>query len=87
MAEMPANGGLLRFSERSPDTEFGHFWSEISESLRRTFEKLPFLGDCGRRPGSICTASPAWQSRVTIFAAKNSLVSDTAGWIAHAMEI
>jgi hypothetical protein len=41
----------LRFSEQSPDTEFGHFWSEIADSLRQIFEKLPFSGDCDRKPG------------------------------------
>jgi hypothetical protein len=34
--------------------------SEIADSLRRTFGKFPFLGDCVQRPGSICTA---WRGR------------------------
>ena len=61
LAEMPANGGLLRTSRQSLGSDFGHSRSEIANSLRRTFEKLPFLGDCGRRPGSICTARPSLQ--------------------------
>jgi hypothetical protein len=36
-------------------SDFGCSRSDIADSLRRTFEKFPFLGDCGRRPGSICT--------------------------------
>jgi hypothetical protein len=43
MAEMPANGGLLRFRNRSPGSQFGHFGSEIADSLRRTFEIFPFF--------------------------------------------
>src|SRR5712664_1307922 len=53
--ERPANGGLLQLSWRSPSSHFRHSQGEIADSLRRTFGKLPFLGDCGRRPGSICT--------------------------------
>ena len=60
-AERPANGGLLRIGHRSPGSDFGHSRSEIADSLRRIIEKLPFLGDCGRRPGSICTAWPSLQ--------------------------
>jgi hypothetical protein len=48
LTERPANGGLLRISHQSPGYDFGHFLREIANSLRRTFEKLPFLGD--RRP-------------------------------------
>src|SRR5882757_10649757 len=55
LEERAANGGLLRTAGRSPDSEFGRFRREIADSLRRTFEKFPFLGDCGRRLGSICT--------------------------------
>jgi hypothetical protein len=58
LVERPANGGLLRIGHQSPGSDFGHSRSEIADSLPRTFEKLPFLGDCGRRPGSICTAWP-----------------------------
>jgi hypothetical protein len=61
LAERPANGGLLRISHRSLGSDFEHSHREIADSLRRTFEKLPFLGDCGRRPGSICTAWPGHQ--------------------------
>ena len=53
-----SNGGLLRISHRSPGSDFGHSQSETADNLRRTFEKFPFLGDCGRRPGSICTTWP-----------------------------
>src|SRR3981081_1367817 len=58
LAERPANGGLLRIGGLSLDSEFGQFRSKIADSLRQTFEKLPFLGDWGWRPGSICTAWP-----------------------------
>jgi hypothetical protein len=61
LAERPANGGLLRISHRSPGSDFGHSQSETANSLWRTFEKFPFLGDCGRRPGSICTDWPSLQ--------------------------
>ena len=61
MPVMPASGRPLRIGGRSPGSGFGQFQSEIADSLRRTFEKLPFLGDCGRRPGSICTAWPSLQ--------------------------
>jgi hypothetical protein len=61
LAERAANGGLLRSSHQSPGSDFAHSQSEIAKSLRRTFEKLPFLGDCARRPGSICTAWPSLQ--------------------------
>ena len=37
---------------------FGDSQGEIADSLCRIFEKLPFLGDCARRPGSIGTAWP-----------------------------
>ncbi len=43
----------LRIDGRSPDSEFGHFRSEIADSLRRIFEIFPFLGDRSWRPGSI----------------------------------
>jgi hypothetical protein len=66
MAQMPANGGLLRFRNRSPGSQFGHFGSEIADSLRRTFEIFPFLGDEGRRPGSIGTAWRARQCNSTL---------------------
>jgi hypothetical protein len=60
LAERPANGVLLRTGGQSLDSELGQFQSKIADSLRQTFEKLPFLGDCGWRPGSICTARPAY---------------------------
>src|SRR5260370_5766339 len=43
--------------------QFCAFPSEIAVNLRQTFEKLPFLGDCGRRPGSICTTWPSLQCK------------------------
>jgi hypothetical protein len=58
LAERPANGGLLRISFRSPGSNFGHSQTETADSLRGTFEKLPFLGACGWRLNSICTARP-----------------------------
>ena len=61
LAERPANGGLLRIGQQSPGSDFGHSRSEIADSLRRTFGKFPFAGDCDRRPGSISTAWPNWQ--------------------------
>jgi hypothetical protein len=61
LAERPANGGLLHICGQSPDSDFGHSQSKIADSLRRTLGKFPFLGDCGRRPGSICTAWPSLQ--------------------------
>jgi hypothetical protein len=56
MPEMPANGGHLQISGRSPSSTFGHFRGEIAESLWRIFEIFPFLGDRDQRPGSIYTA-------------------------------
>src|SRR5712691_6453081 len=56
LAERPANGGLLRISYQPPRSNFRHSRNEFADGLRQTFEKLPFLGDCGRRQGSICTA-------------------------------
>ena len=35
-----------------------------ADSLRRMFEIFPFLGDCDRRLGSICTAWPVWHGIV-----------------------
>jgi hypothetical protein len=45
LAERRANGGLLRFSGRSPNAQFGHFRREMADDLRRIFEIFPFLGD------------------------------------------
>jgi hypothetical protein len=58
-AEKPANGGLLRINYQSPGSDFRHSQSGIADSLQRKFEKLPFLGDCDRRPGSIRTVWPS----------------------------
>jgi hypothetical protein len=60
-AEKPANGGLLRIRHQSPGSGLRHFLTKIAGSLRRTFAKFPFLGDGGRRLGSICTAWPSWR--------------------------
>jgi hypothetical protein len=62
IAEMPANGGLLRIGRRSPRSGISHFWPGTADSLRPIFEIFPFLGDRDRRPGSICTAWSLWQS-------------------------
>ncbi len=61
LGERPANGGLLRISHEFLGSDIGHSRSEIADSLRQIFEKLPFLGDCGWRPGPICTAWPSLQ--------------------------
>jgi hypothetical protein len=37
-SEMPANGGILRFGEASPGSEFGHCRRQIADSLRRIFK-------------------------------------------------
>jgi hypothetical protein len=58
LAERPANGGLLRISHQSLGSNFRHSQREIADSLGRTFEIFPFLGDCDRRLGSIRTAWP-----------------------------
>src|SRR5882762_4476660 len=63
LAKRPANGGLLLIRHRSPGSDLRHFLTKIAGSLRRTFEKFPFLGDVGRRLGSICTAWPSWQCK------------------------
>ncbi len=60
-AEKLANGGLLRICCQSPGSVSGHSQSEIADSLWQSIEKLPFSGDCGRRPSSICAASPSSQ--------------------------
>src|SRR5713101_5457090 len=65
-SEMPANGGLLQIGCRSLDTTFGSFQDEIADSLRRIFDIFPFSGDCGWRPGSICTAWRARQCNSTL---------------------
>ena len=56
--EMPANGGLLRISDRSPNSKCGPIHGEIADSLWRIFKIFPFPGNGGWRPGSICTALP-----------------------------
>jgi hypothetical protein len=49
--EKPANGGLLRIRHRSPGSGLRCFLTQIAGSLRRTFEKFPFLGDGDRLAG------------------------------------
>src|SRR5258708_38072806 len=66
---MPANGGLLRIGNRSPDSEFGQFRLEIADSLRPIFEIFPFSGDRDRRPGLIYTAWSSLQWNVVKFCA------------------
>jgi hypothetical protein len=55
------------FSRQSTGSDFWHFESEMADSLRPTFERLPFLGDCDWRPGSMCTAWPSLQWNVAKF--------------------
>src|SRR5437868_1997866 len=57
---MPTNCGFLRIYAPSPSSQLAQSQSEIVESLRRIFEIFPFLGDDGRRPGSIHTP---WRTR------------------------
>ena len=49
---------FANYAHQSPGSSFRRSRSQIADSLRRMFEKLPFFGDCGRRPGSIYTAWP-----------------------------
>jgi hypothetical protein len=58
LAERPANGRPLLTRDQSLGSSFRDSRSQKGDSLRLIFEKLPFLGDCGRRRGSICTAWP-----------------------------
>jgi hypothetical protein len=58
--------GLLRIRHRSPGSGLRHSLTKIAGSLRRTFEKFPFLGDVGRRLGAICTAWPSRQCKCHI---------------------
>ena len=53
---------VLRIGYRSLCSGFDPCAVEIADSFPRAFEKFPFSGDCGRRPGSICTAWPPRQS-------------------------
>jgi hypothetical protein len=48
LGERPANGGLSRITHESP----GHSRSEIADSLRQAFEKLPFFGRLQLETGS-----------------------------------
>ena len=64
LAERAGNGGLLRISHQSPGSDSRPSRNEIADNLQRTFEKLPFLGDRGQRPGLICTAWPRLQSNL-----------------------
>jgi hypothetical protein len=69
LAERPANGVLSRTGGQSVDSEFVQFRSKIADSLRQTFEKLPFSGDSDRRPGSIRTAGPCLEWNIAKFSA------------------
>src|SRR5258708_37721143 len=60
--QMPANCGFLRICALSPSSQFAQSQSEIADSLWRIFEIFPFLGDGGRRSGSIYTAWGIGQS-------------------------
>lgn len=53
----PANGGLSGADVPSSVSNSAQL-SETTDSLRRTFEELLFLGDCGRRLDSIYTTWP-----------------------------
>jgi hypothetical protein len=68
LAESPANGGLLRISNQSPGSDFGHSQREIADSLQRAFEKLPFSGGCAWRQGFDlhCAAGLAMQSAILL---------------------
>jgi hypothetical protein len=55
----PAKRGLPPMGHQSPGSSFRGFRSQIADSLRRIFEKLPFFGDGGRRLGSTYTACRA----------------------------
>jgi hypothetical protein len=51
--EMPANGGLLRFWQRSLGSRFRELRAGIAESPPPHTEIFPFFGDWRWRPGSI----------------------------------
>ena len=53
VAEMPTNGGLLQFGVPSLCSRFPGTGTEFRESLWLISRIFPFLGDAGRRPGSI----------------------------------
>jgi hypothetical protein len=53
VAERPANSGLLQFGVPSLCSRFPGMTTEFGESLWLTPRIFPFLGDAGRRPGSI----------------------------------
>jgi hypothetical protein len=53
VAERAANSGLLQFGVRSLCSRFPGMRTEFVESLWLTPRIFPFLGDGGRRPGSI----------------------------------
>jgi hypothetical protein len=53
VAERPANSGLLQFGVASLRSRFPGIWAEFGESLWLTPRIFPFMGDAGRRLGSI----------------------------------
>ncbi len=77
LAERPANAGLLRISRQSPGSDLRHSPRETADSLWHTLEKLPFSGDCGRRPGSISTAGGRG-SRFLAFRSQLCGIQDTS---------
>jgi hypothetical protein len=66
IAEKPANGGLLQFGRRSPDSQSEGLRGKIVQSLRRFFEIFPFSEDGDWRPGSIYTGWRGAQSLVVL---------------------
>jgi hypothetical protein len=69
LAERPTNGVLSRTGGQSLDSEFVQFRSKIADSLRQTFEKLPFFGRLRLETGFDlhCAAelalAPKWKNR------------------------
>jgi hypothetical protein len=70
VAERPANSGLLQFGVPSLCSRLLRMTTEFRESLWLTPRIFPFLGDAGRRPGSImhCVVNAAVRSSVPMHA-------------------
>ena len=62
VTEKPANSGLLRTRERSPDSRFPVFGGQTTESLLPVLRIFPFYGDYRWRLGSSATAARGRQS-------------------------